>query len=108
MSENFNITYTGLGLEVTEAIKDHTFKKMNKLQHHADKISRINVTYNIEHHDKIAEATVHLPGNEFHARASHSDMYSAIDGLVAKLDKQLIRHKQKTITRSQKADDQTL
>ena len=42
-----------------------------------------------------AEATVHLNGGEIFASDEHSDMYAAIDKLVDKLDRQVIKHKEK-------------
>ena len=44
---------------------------------------------------QIAEATVNLNGGEIHASSEHQDMYAAIDGLIDKLDRQVIKHKEK-------------
>jgi putative sigma-54 modulation protein len=42
-----------------------------------------------------AEATVHVRGAELFAIAEHEDMYAAIDALADKLDRQIIKHKEK-------------
>ncbi|MDP5039304.1 MAG: ribosome-associated translation inhibitor RaiA, partial [Paraglaciecola sp.] len=42
-----------------------------------------------------AEATLHLSGAEVFANAEHLDMYAAIDALIDKLDRQVIKHKEK-------------
>jgi len=42
-----------------------------------------------------AEATVHVSGAELFATAEHEDMYAAIDALADKLDRQIIKHKEK-------------
>jgi putative sigma-54 modulation protein len=42
-----------------------------------------------------AEATVHVSGAELFAIAEHEDMYAAIDALADKLDRQIIKHKEK-------------
>ena len=42
-----------------------------------------------------AEATVHVAGADLFAHAESEDMYAAIDALADKLDRQLIKHKQK-------------
>jgi putative sigma-54 modulation protein len=50
---------------------------------------------NVEKLSQKAEATVHLKGDVVHANAEHNDMYAAIDGLIDKLDRQVIKHKEK-------------
>ncbi len=50
---------------------------------------------NVEKLNQKAEATVHMSGGEVFATAEHNDMYAAIDGLIDKLDRQVIKHKEK-------------
>ena len=49
------------------------------------------------------EATLHIAGGEVVANAEHEDMYAAIDLLTDKLDRQLIKHKEKQLNRQQGA-----
>ena len=49
------------------------------------------------------EATLHIAGGEVVANAEHEDMYAAIDLLADKLDRQLIKHKEKHLDRQQGA-----
>lgn len=91
-----NITLTGHGLEVTPALREFTNNKLDKLARHAEKISRINVTFDVQKLDQIAEATILLGGNEIHASSKAEDMYHAIENLVSKLDRQIIKHKEKS------------
>lgn len=89
------ITYTGHGFDITPALKDFTAAKLVKLSRHSDHINRVNIIFDIQNLDQIAEATIHLKGTEIFASASADDMYHAIEGLVSKLDKQLIKYKEK-------------
>lgn len=89
------ITLTGHNIEVTDAIRDFTNNKFEKIFRHVDRITSVNVTFSKENHDQIAEATVHVPGSELHARSSAENLYAAIDGLIDKLDRQIIKHKEK-------------
>jgi putative sigma-54 modulation protein len=41
------------------------------------------------------EATLHVPGNDLHAACTDENMYSAIDMLTDKLDRQVLKHKEK-------------
>ena len=45
----------------------------------------------------------HIAGGEVVANAEHDDMYAAIDLLTDKLDRQLIKHKEKQLDRQQGA-----
>jgi putative sigma-54 modulation protein len=43
-----------------------------------------------------AEATLHMRGETVHAIAEEQDMYAAIDALTDKLDRRVVKHKEKT------------
>ncbi|KTC75489.1 sigma-54 modulation protein [Legionella birminghamensis] len=92
------INFTGHNVDVTSALRDFTKSKFNKLERHFDKITVVNVVFDIEKLMKIAEATILVAKAEFHARAESEDMYAAIDVLVDKLNRQLIKHKEKIQT----------
>ena len=84
------LTITGHHLEVTTPLKEYVENKLERLQRHFDQITATHVILTVE--KKIvqrAEATIHVAGGE------SEDMYAAIDALSDKLDRQLIKHKQK-------------
>lgn len=89
------INFTGHRLEITPALRDYTISRFDKLQRHFDQISSINVVFDIEKLRQIAEATLHVSKAELHASSEAEDMYSAIDALADKLDRQLIKYKEK-------------
>lgn len=93
-----NINFTGHHVEVTASLKAVTLDKFNKLERHFDKITSINVTFDVEKLRQIAEASIFVAKGELHAKAESEDMYAAIDELVEKLDRQLIKHKEKIRT----------
>ena len=90
---------TGHQIDLTEALQHHVREKMNKLERHSDEITHTHVVLNIEKHTHQAEATAHVPGAELFANAEADDMYSAIDKLADKMDRQLLKHKEKTVAR---------
>ena len=45
--------------------------------------------------DPKAEANLHVSGADLFASAESDDMYAAIDALADKLDRQIIKHKEK-------------
>jgi putative sigma-54 modulation protein len=87
-----NIDYTGQNIEVTEAIKTYTQKKLNKLVKHSSHIESINVIFHVENRDHIAKATIHLPKIDLFAHHSSEDLYKSIDFLANKLLAQLDKH----------------
>ena len=92
---SLEIQFTGHHLDVTPALRSFTEEKFNKLQRHFEKFNHIQVTFAVEKLRQIAEANISLAGGELHASAEAEDMYSAIDGLIDKLDRQLLKHKGK-------------
>lgn len=89
------INFTGHGIDITPALQQFTIEKFEKLEKHFSKISSINVTFCVEKHTQIVEATILVNKNELHARAESDIMYAAVDLLVDKLDKQIIKYKEK-------------
>jgi putative sigma-54 modulation protein len=89
------INFTGHRMEVTQALKSFAQEKFDKLERHFDKITAINVVFDVEKLRQIAEATILVAKGELHASSESEDMYTAIDILVDKLDRQLIKHKEK-------------
>ncbi|MEZ5530300.1 MAG: ribosome-associated translation inhibitor RaiA [Porticoccaceae bacterium] len=86
---------SGHHLEITDAIKDYVTSKLSKLERHHDRITSTNVILSVDKLIQKAEATVHVSGGEFFANSEGEDLYAAIDILADKLDRQLIKHKEK-------------
>ena len=89
------INVSGHHLEITEPLRQHVENKFARLQKHFDHITNSDVILSIEKLTQKAEATVHVSGADLFAMAESSDMYAAIDALTDKLDRQLIKHKEK-------------
>ncbi|MFM8391472.1 MAG: ribosome hibernation-promoting factor, HPF/YfiA family, partial [Methylophilaceae bacterium] len=90
-----NLQLTGHHLEVTPALRDYIASKLSKISNHFDHVIDIKVTLSVEKLSQKVEATVHVPGNDLHAECSNENMYSAIDLLADKLDRQVLRCKEK-------------
>ena len=90
-----NLSVTGHHVEVTDALKDYVGTKMEKLQRHFDRVTDIHVILSVEKLRQQAEATIDLAGPKVHAEAEAADMYAAIDALIDKLDRQVLKHKEK-------------
>jgi ribosomal subunit interface protein len=89
------LTITGHHLEITIPLKEYVHSKLERLQRHFDQITNTHVILTVEKMVQRAEATIHIAGGDLFAHAESEDMYAAIDALADKLDRQLIKHKQK-------------
>lgn len=95
------INISGHHVEVTDALKNHVETKIARLENHSDQITSAQVTLTVEKNRQKAEAHLHVTGADLHANAESDDMYSAIDALADKLDRQLLKHKEKSVSRQQ-------
>lgn len=95
------LNISGHHVELTEALKDYVTEKFQRLERHFDQISNVNVTLQVEKLRQMAEAKMNISGGELHAKAETEDMYAAIDALVDKLDRQILKHKEKHVSRMQ-------
>lgn len=93
------VSISGHHVEVTDSLKDYTTEKLAKLERHAADIVSINAILSIEKTRQKAEATIHVKGADLFANAESDDMYAAIDALTDKLDRQVIKHKEKNTSR---------
>ncbi|RDE19781.1 ribosome-associated translation inhibitor RaiA [Motiliproteus coralliicola] len=89
------LNITGHHVDLTDAIRDYVNEKFEKLERHFDHITNVQVTLTVQNQRQEAEATVKVSGGELFAKDEHADMYAAIDGLIDKLDRQVIKHKEK-------------
>ncbi len=93
------LTITGHHVDLTESMTTYINQKFEKLERHSDQITQVHVILNVEKLEHLAEATAHLAGAELFANAHADDMYAAIDSLLDKLDRQVIKHKEKSVAR---------
>lgn len=87
---------TGHHIEITDALRDYVQEKIKKLERRFANITNIHVVLTFESQaQQKAEAHVDLAKGDIHAHAHADDMYAAIDLMIDKLDRQVIKHKEK-------------
>jgi putative sigma-54 modulation protein len=89
------INISGHHVEVTDSMRDYVSSKLERLSNHHDRITSVSVILSVDKLIQKAEATVHVAGKDLFADSAHEDLYTAIDALADKLDRQLIKHKEK-------------
>ncbi|NNG14345.1 MAG: ribosome-associated translation inhibitor RaiA [Gammaproteobacteria bacterium] len=90
------IDLTGHHIDITDSLRDYVNTKFERLERHFDNVTNTHVILTVEKLRQKAEATVHVTGHNLFADAVDEDMYAAIDSLADKLDRQIIKHKEKT------------
>ena len=90
-----NLTITGHHLEITAAIRDYVISKIDRVKRHFDNVIDINVIMTVEKLKHSVEANVHLSGKDIFVQAEDTDMFAAIDSLADKLDRQIVKYKEK-------------
>lgn len=93
-----NLTISGHHLEVTTALRDYVTNKLERITRHFDQVVDVKVLLTVDNQkekDKRqrAECNIHVKGSDLFAESAHEDLYAAIDELVDKLDRQVVRHK---------------
>jgi putative sigma-54 modulation protein len=91
------INISGQQMEVTEPLRSYVTEKISRIQKHFDHVTTTTV---VMHHEKkknrhMVEATINAKGAQLHANSEGNDMYAAIDELADKLDRQVLKHKEK-------------
>ncbi|MEW6414845.1 MAG: ribosome-associated translation inhibitor RaiA [Pseudomonadota bacterium] len=90
-----NLTISGHHLEVTPAIRAYVADKLERVKRHFDHVINVNVILQVDKLVHKVEANLHVKGHDFHAHSEDTNMYAAIDLLADKLDRQIVKYKEK-------------
>jgi putative sigma-54 modulation protein len=94
-----NLTISGHHLEVTPAIRQYIESKLNRVVQHFDHVIDLSIILSVEKLLQKCEATAHVKGKDIHVESQENDLYAAIDALVDKLDRQILKYKEKNFAR---------
>ncbi len=94
------ITVTARHLEITEALRRYAEEKVARLQKFVDQITAAHVVLSIEKHRQIAEVTLRVRELTIHGEESSDDLYCAIDLVADKIERQIVRYKEKIVGHS--------
>ncbi|HPK30888.1 MAG: ribosome-associated translation inhibitor RaiA [Ottowia sp.] len=95
-----NLTISGHHLEVTPALRTYVTGKLDRITRHFDQVLDVKVLLSVENQKEKdrrqrAECSIRVKGNDLFAESANEDLYAAVDELVDKLDRQVVRHKSK-------------
>lgn len=89
------INISGQHMDITPPLKEYVADKIERIERHFDHVTTTNVVLHVEKSRHLAEATINARGTTLHANAEAADMYAAIDSLASKLDRQVLKLKEK-------------
>ncbi len=92
-----NLHITGHHVQVTPAIREYISAKVGRVTRHFDHLIDVNVIMSVDKLRQKVEATVHVRGRDIFCESTNEDMYAAIDALADKLDRTIIKHKEKNL-----------
>ena len=89
------IDISGHQMDITSALRDYAQEKLGRMSKHFEQHLDTRMILSVDKLDHKAEATIHTPGKTLFADALAPDMYAAIDLLSDKLDRLVIKQKEK-------------
>ena len=90
------IELTGQHIDITPSLHDYVHEKFKRLERHFGRVINSHVVLSVEKLRHHAEASLLVSHNTIFAESTSEDMYAAIDQLIDKLDRQIVKHKEKT------------
>ena len=89
------LNITGHHIDVTSSLRNYVTEKLHRVERHDDHITNVHVVLSVDKLVQKAEATLHTTGAEIFADADSENLYAAIDSLAQKLNRQVVKHKEK-------------
>jgi putative sigma-54 modulation protein len=88
-----NLTVSGHHLAVTPAIRSYVEGKLSRIKRHFDHVINVSVILTVDKLSQKAEVTCHVGGQDIFVESDDADLYAAIDLLVDRLDRRIIKYK---------------
>jgi putative sigma-54 modulation protein len=90
-----NLNLSGHHLDITPALRAYVGEKLGRITRHFDHVIDAHVVLSVDKLRQKAEVTLHVRGKDIHCECEDQDLYAAIDLLVDKLDRQVLKYKGK-------------
>lgn len=95
-------SFTGKNITVSDSLKEHTVKKLGRLEKLLPDDAEVNVKFGVTKLAHKVEVTIPLRKRVLRADVTATDMYVAIDEIVDVLEKQMIKYRSRLRHRSRK------
>lgn len=100
-----SVTVTFRHMEATEAVRDYAVEKLERLHKYVEWPLDFNVVLSTEKYHHVVEITGNTRGGTFKCTERSEDMYASIDSATDKIERQVLRHKEKLVRRKGGSSD---
>ena len=97
-----DITVTGRHPGITPHVREYAEEKASRLERYFDGTNRIEVIMRKQGDESVVEILISATGRQIVSESRATDLYAAIDAVLDKAEKQLIRYKEKLREHRQK------
>jgi putative sigma-54 modulation protein len=88
-----NLNVSGHHLEITPAIRGYVQAKLERVTRHFDNVIDARVILSVDKLKQKAEVTLRVRGKDLYCESEEADLYAAIDLMIDKLDRQVLKYK---------------
>jgi putative sigma-54 modulation protein len=88
-----NLNVSGHHLEITPAIRGYVQAKLERVTRHFDNVIDAHVILSVDKLKQKAEVTLRVRGKDLYCESEEADLYAAIDLMIDKLDRQVLKYK---------------
>jgi putative sigma-54 modulation protein len=99
---------TGRHVDVTEAMKNYAREKLGRIMHERPHINEMHVIMDVQKYRHRVELSARGKNLELFCQEETADMYASIDRALAKLDRQLLRYKERRLRKHQSVPDRAM
>ena len=99
------VTISGQHVEITDTLREYVRRKLTRIDRHFGPVIRSHMVLHVARKLHRVETTVHTKGTQWHVTEEDKDMCAAIDCVMDKLDRQAIKHTEKSSTAIKKRVD---
>jgi putative sigma-54 modulation protein len=97
------LSVKGRNLEITDALRQYAEEKLGRLTKYLEQIVSASVVLSVEKHRHLAEVTLRVRELTIRAEESTGDLYSSIDLVAEKLERQILRYKERIVAHNARA-----
>lgn len=90
------LNLSGHHIDITPALRNYVSKKLERIERHFDNLMNVHVVFSVEKLRQKVEVTLSIGKTTLYADAGNENMYAAIDEVADKLDRQVIKYKEKS------------
>src|SRR5256885_13541426 len=95
-----SVDITGRHIEITEPLRKFATDRLDRLHGVIDEILEVHFILTVEKHQRhIAELNIKTRRDFYHGEEVSSDMYTSIAAVIDKVEKQILKDKERNVTR---------